>query len=217
MPQKMSMKRSRSSVGPTIVKSLFSKRSKVATQKYVKRLIARNEEIKYANVNNQISPSTTVGIYTLANTSQGVGGGSHVGDECILKSLWLRYTMNVADISNFVRMIIFVWKPNLGYVAPSASSILKTTTNPYNLTSQYQEDGDDQYTILYDQTFCLATQGGTPYVQSGTIQRRLNLKQDYSTGTSNCSNNLYLLLVSDSAVPSDPFVTWSSRVGFTDA
>lgn len=211
------MKRSRSSVGPTIVKSLFSKRSKVATQKYVKRLIARNEEIKYANVNNQISPSTTVGIYTLANTSQGVGGGSHVGDECILKSLWLRYTMNVADISNFVRMIIFVWKPNLGYVAPSASAILKTTTNPYNLTSQYQEDGDDQYTILYDQTFCLATQGGTPYVQSGTIQRRLNLKQDYSTGTSNCSNNLYLLLVSDSAVPSDPFVTWSSRVGFTDA
>lgn len=217
MPQKMSMKRSRSSVGPAIVKSLFSKRPKVATQRYVKRLIARNEEIKYANVNNQIAPSTTVGIYTLANTTQGVGGGSHVGDECILKSLWLRYTMNVADISNFLRVIIFVWKPNMGYVAPSAASILKTTTNPYNLTSMYQEDGEDQYSILYDVTHCLATNGGTPYVKSETIQRKLNLQQDYITGSSNCSNNLYILLVSDSAVPSDPFITWSSRVGFTDA
>lgn len=194
-----------------------AKRSKVATTKYVKRLIAKNEEIKYANVNNQISPSTTVGIYTLANTTQGVGGGSHVGDECILKSLWLRYTMNVADISNFLRIIIFVWKPNMGYVAPSASSILKTTTTPYNLTSMYQEDGEDQYKILYDVTHCLSTQGGTPYVKSETIQRKLNLQQDYITGSSNCSNNLYILLVSDSAVPTDPFITWSSRVGFTDA
>jgi len=122
--------------------SIGAKRSKVvATKSYVKRLIKSNEEMKYANVNNQISPSTTPGIYTLANTSQGSSGGQHLGDECILKNLWLRYTMNVADVSNYLRMIIFVWKPNLGYVAPSAAAILKTTTNPYNLVSMYNEDG----------------------------------------------------------------------------
>lgn len=189
----------------------------LASKTYVKRLIAKNEEIKYANVNNQISPSTTPGIYNLANTSQGSSGGAHLGDECILKSLWFRYTMNVADVSNYLRMIIFVWKPNMGYVAPSASAILKTTTNPYNLTSMYNEDGEDQYRILYDVTHCLATNAGTPYIKSETIQRKLNLKQDYLTGSSNCSNNIYVLLVSDSAVPSDPFITWSSQVGFTDA
>lgn len=212
----MSMKRGRSFVSSSSKKSP-SKRSKVASQSYVKRLIRKNEEIKYANVNNQISPTTSVGIYTLANTSQGVGGGSHVGDECILKSLWLRYTMDVQDISNYLRVLIFVWKPNMGYVAPTPANILKTTTAPYNLTSMYQEDGEDQYRILYDVTHCLSTQAGTPYVKSETIQRKLNLRQDYTTGTSDCSNNLFILLVSDSAVAPSPFITWSSRVGFTDA
>lgn len=211
------LKRTRAMGQKTMGGVKSAKRQKVATQRYVKRLISANEEIKYANVNNQISPSTTPGIYNLANTSQGVTGGQHLGDECVVRSLWLRYTMNVADISNFLRVIIFVWKPNLGYVAPSAAAILKTTTNPYNLTSMYNEDGEDQYRILYDVTHCLATQGGTPYVKSETIKRKLNLKQDYLTGSSNCSNNIYMLLVSDSAVPTDPFITWSSQVGFTDA
>lgn len=211
------LKRTRAMGQKTMGGVKSAKRQKVATQRYVKRLISANEEIKYANVNNQIAPSTTPGIYTLANTSQGASGGQHLGDECVVRSIWLRYTMNVADISNFLRVILFVWKPNLGYVAPSAAAILKTITNPYNLTSMYNEDGEDQYRILYDVTHCLATQGGTPYVKSETIKRKLNLKQDYLTGSSNCSNNLYLLLVSDSAVPSDPFITWSSQVGFTDA
>lgn len=212
------MKRARAISTPTsALRSRFAKKAKPATQTYVKRLIKANEELKYANVNNQISPTTTPGIYTLANTSQGSSGGQHLGDECVLKSLWLRYTMNVADVSNYLRMIIFVWKPNLGYVAPAASSILKTTTNPYNLTSMLNEDGEDQYKILYDVTHCLATNAGTPYIKSETIQRKLNLRQDYLTGSSNCSNNIYLLLVSDSAVPTDPFITWSSQVGFTDA
>lgn len=212
------MKRARAISTPTsALRSRFAKKAKPATQTYVKRLIKANEELKYANVNNQISPTTTPGIYTLANTSQGSSGGQHLGDECVLKSLWLRYTMNVADVSNYLRMIIFVWKPNLGYVAPAASSILKTTTNPYNLTSMLNEDGEDQYKILYDVTHCLATNAGTPYIKSETIQRKLNLRQDYLTGSSNCSNNIYMLLVSDSAVPSDPFITWSSQVGFTDA
>lgn len=185
-------------------------------RKIVKKALHKDEEEKYAIVQASYSVSTTAGVYNIANTSQGSSGGTHVGDECRLKSIWFRWAMGVADVSNVMRIIIFVWHPLMSFASPAALNILKTTTTPNQITSCYQEDGEDQYTILYDKVQPLCTSGDN-YNPVGIFKKKLNLKQDYATGSSNCSNNIYVLLISDSGAASDPYIYFTSRVAFTDS
>jgi len=151
----------------------------------------------------------------LSNTSQGSSGGTHIGDECRLKSLWFRYNVTVADASNQVRVILFIWKPNLSYASPAALNILKTVTTPNQMTTCYNEDGEDMYRILYDKVHFLSAVG--PVQAGALVTRKLNLKMDFATGLSNGSNNVYALLVSDSGAASDPTVNFTSRIAFTDS
>lgn len=211
------MKRSRSSVSPGVRRALFAKRPKVASQTYVKRLIARNEEMKYVIVANTYSAITTTGVYSLSNSSQGITGGQHIGDECTLRDLDFRMLVSVADSTNVVRVSIVRWKPNIGYAACSASAIYKTTSSGLVLTSGFQEDGEDQYSVLYDEVFTLASAGGNPEQIYRLIKRKFNFHQDFLTSTANTSNNLFLLITSDSGAATDPQVQFQSTIGFTDA
>lgn len=214
------MKRARATSTMTSgFKKRYAKRAKptVATQSYVKRLIKRNEEVKYANVSNTYSVTTTPGVYSLSNTSQGTTGGQHLGDECILKNLEMRFLVSVADSTNVVRVTIFRWKPNIAYVGASAAAVYKTVTAPLALTSVFLEDGEDMYTILYDEVICLAAAGGNPEQVYRLIRRQLNYKQDYLTSSSNCSNNIYMILTSDSTAATDPQFQFFSKIGITDA
>ena len=207
--------------GTRLAGRIGTRRPQVATvpqvRRIVKRALHKDEEEKYAIVQASYTVSITPGIYTIANTSQGSSGGTHVGDECRLRSIWFRWAMGVADVTNVMRVIIFVWHPLMSFAAPAATNILKTVTPPNQITSCYQEDGEDQYTILYDHVQALGTVAGTPSNPVGLFRRKLNLKQDYATGSSNCSNNLYVLLVSDSGAVTDPYIYWTSRVAFTDS
>lgn len=206
--------------GTRLAGRIATRRPQMATIPQVRRIVKRaihvDEEEKYAIVQGSYTVNTTAGIYNLANTAQGSSGGTHIGDECRLKSVWFRWAMGVADVSNVMRVILFVWHPNMGFATPAATSILKTVTPPNQITSCYQEDGEDQYTILYDRVQPLVTVGDN-YNPVGLFTRKLNLKQDYTTGSSNCSNNIFLLLISDSGAVSDPYIYFTSRVAFTDA
>lgn len=197
--------------------SIKAKRPKVASQAYVKRLIRRNEEMKYAIINASYNATTTPGLYCLSNTSQGDTGGSHIGDESTMRNLELRLIASVADATNSVRVILFRWKPNIGYVAPGAGSVLKDASSPGNLTSLYLEDGEDQYQVMYDEVFLLAAAGGNPEQVSRHIRRKFTLKCDFLTSTSNASNMIYLMLLSDSSATTHPSVQFMSKIGFTDA
>lgn len=194
-----------------------AKRQKTATQAYVKRLIKRNEEMKYAIIDASYNATTTPGLYCLTNTSQGDSGGTHIGDESVMKNLELRFIASVADATNSVRVILFRWKPNIGYVVPGAGSILKDANSPSNLTSLYQEDGEDQYQIMYDELFLLAAAGGNPEQISRRIRRNFNIRCDFLTSTSNSSNMIYLMLISDSSTTTHPSVQFMSKIGFIDA
>lgn len=197
--------------------SIKAKRPKVASQAYVQRLIKRNEEMKYAVIDASYSATTTPGLYCLSNTSQGDTGGTHIGDESVMKNLELRLIASVADATNSVRVILFRWKPNIGYVVPGAGAILKDANSPANLSSLYQEDGEDQYQIMYDELFLLAAAGGNPEQISRRIRRNFNIRCDFLTGTSNSSNMIYLMLISDSSATTHPSVQFMSKIGFTDA
>lgn len=183
----------------------------------VKRALRSNEEEKYAIVHGSYSVSTTAGVYSLSNTSQGSSGGGHIGDECRLKSIEFRWDAIVADTTNFLRVILFVWKPNMTLTGtPADTDVLKTTTPPNMITSCYEEDGEDMYRVLYDKVILLTTNGDNA-IAVGKMYRKLNLKQDYTTSSSNCSNNIFLLLISDSGAVSHPTFNFTSRIAFTDA
>ena len=101
--------------GTRLAGRIGTRRPQVATvPEYVvllKRALHKDEEEKYAIVQASYTVSITPGIYTIANTSQGSSGGTHVGDECRLRSIWFRWAMGVADVTNVMRVIIFVWHP----------------------------------------------------------------------------------------------------------
>lgn len=186
-------------------------------RKTVKRVLHNEEEEKYAIVHASYSVSTAAGVYSLSNTSQGASGGAHIGDECRLRSIEFRWNAIVGDTYNIIRCIIFVWKPNMALTGtPADLDILKTVTPPNQLTSCYEEDGEDMYRILYDKNIVLVT-GGDNQAASGVVTRKLNLKQDYTTGSSNTSNNIFVLLISDSGAVAHPTFNFTSRIAFTDA
>lgn len=205
--------------GTRLAGRLGPKNSVTAPQvrKIVRRALHADEEEKYAIVHASYSVSTAAGVYSLSNTSQGASGGGHIGDECRLRSIEFRWEAIVGDTFNVIRCVVFVWKPNMALTGtPADTDILKTVTPPNQITSCYEEDGEDMYRILADFNVCMVT-GGDNQVKTGKFSRKLNLKQDYTTSTSNCSNNIFVLLISDSGAVAHPTFNFTSRIAFTDA
>ena len=182
---------------------------------YVRRAIGRAAEVKFTTAKATTSVDVTPTLVALGNCAQGNTGGTHIGDVTTIVNMELRYYLTVADLNNLLRVIVFKWKPNMGYIAPTGGDILKDAAS-YPLISAYEEDGNDQYSIIYDRLHRMVSGTSTAQGQGSFMISGKAWKQEYLTGSSNCSNNLYLLVVSDSGVAVHPTITWYSRVGFTD-
>jgi len=183
---------------------------------YVRRAIGRAAEVKYVSAKTTTSVDVTPTIISLANSSQGSTGGTHVGDACTVVSMELRYYLTIADTTQLLRVILFKWKPNMGYIAPAGADIIKDATSPWNLVSAYEEDGNDQYSIIYDRLHRLVASTSDAQAQASFKISGKSWKQEYLTATANCSNNIYMMLISDSGVVVHPTITWYSKIGFTD-
>lgn len=125
----------------------------------VKTLIGRNLENKFFIANYTGSVSTTPDLQPIAFPAQGTTDNNRIGDEIKMKSLriHLQILKNSAATTSFefVRFVIFQWRPSSQFLAPSAAQLFLTdpSTGAISYRSFYSVDTKAEYSILYDKTW----------------------------------------------------------------
>lgn len=187
----------------------------------VQRMISRSQEKKWAEpgiVTEAISIAGTVS--SLMNITQGTGQNNRVGDDIRPKMIKLRLDCTIADATNVVRFIVFRWKENDQFVAPVTTSILDNgLSGAPDIWSFYNKDTSQSYEIIYDTLFCGAGGSSASNLRQFRV-KNIPLKgkvKFYSDASTNGSNKLYALRISDSAAVSHPTLSWLAEVTFTDA
>jgi len=130
------------------------------------------------------------------------------------------------DVYNNVRFIVFQWHPN---TTPTAATLLLNgPSGVIDIYSMYSHDYRQQFTILCDHTFTTvgnsnaAQTPGTSVLTSGVKTFKIPLTRaqkqaQYSAGTTNGTNQLYIGVISDSALATHPSVAYSGKVVYRDS
>lgn len=147
------------------------------------------------------------------------------GNQINVASIYGRYQIVGVDAFNYMRVIIFRWKPD---TTPSVSSVLDATAVSNNLaaTALYNVENAGNYVILYDRTHI---QDSTNYPASKLFTYNLKKKvkklhngsKVIYDGTSSTATvgqyKFYAVAVSDSLAISHPYINLYNRVAYTDA
>lgn len=194
------------------------KPKEVATKTYVKRAIAATQEVKFINASIVNNPSTTGTMTKImsANPAQVAGDSGRDGDTIMIKSLHLRCLVTVADGTNWVRLILFQWKPSDANYTPVVSDLIGLTGTP--IQSQYRHDikEQDEYNVLMDRTLNLTTY--TPqYLVQKNWYKGFRKRVQFDGAGMKANNHLFLLAISDSGVAAHPLVDGVLQVRYTDS
>ncbi len=196
----------------TRVPSSFARNFNVMSQ--------RTREIKYKENVVASSVSTTPSLALLTQIAQGATDTTRNGDQVDLHRVDIRISAAIdgtvaPDNYNVVRVILFQWHPQSGIsTLPATTDILQNATQPQ--LSSYNHDTRWEYTILRDHTFSLSMEGSRVQTIRWNFPRMTH-KLQFSGGTTDGTNHLYLLMVSDSGTVDHPSVIFNSKVTFYDS
>jgi len=179
-------------------------------------------QVKFVDVAQSVAVSNigTILAPSMTNVSQGVGVSQRTGDTLFNKELFLNYNCVAinADIFSSLRVIVFQWKPNTSLVVPTVTDILQTA----NIFSMYDWQFSSQYTILYDKIHNFA---GVPAAPSSSGNQsyfgkidisRASRRVEFSPGAVSASNELFILVISDSVAIPFPQFTCISRLTYSE-
>jgi hypothetical protein len=153
--------------------------------------------------------------------AQGITVNQRTGDTVFWRSLHINYTISTqnADIFNTARVVIFQWHPNTLLVAPVVTDILQTAS----LLSMYDWQFSNQFTILYDRVHIMSGSAGSPSDSGnqgyyGIVPFTKGFRPDslYNPGMVNGSEQLFILVISDSLVAPFPIFNATTRVIYDD-
>lgn len=189
-------------------------------KKQVKRLITGSQELK-AKDDSVNTTADNAGSLTYFNLpAQGDGLSERSGDQIQLKKLMFRFHITGADTTNIFRVIIFRWSQNnaLGANVPVTTDILQTANvmSFYNYTNEH----DTKVRILYDKTITLSVTGDTEVdlIKGSLYGTRLGRKIiDFNAATTLGTNQIYMLMISDSAGIPHPSIKGYWRIEYTDS
>ena len=175
---------------------------------------------KYIDVTTNASVLSTGTITSLSSVTQGVTVVQRIGDTIFWKDMYLNYTLEAinADVFTTSRIIIFQWHPNSALAVPTVNDILQSP----NLTSMYDWQFSNQYTILYDKVHSQAGITAAPTISGNqAFFGRINTipctkKVQYSPAASTGAELIYMLFISDSLIAPFPNLSCQSRITFTD-
>jgi len=181
---------------------------------------------------------TTAGVaYKLSTVTEGAGRSQRVGDELNVRSLSIRYSIQVgatgllaaADQFNSVRLIVLRWAQDDGAYVPSTANILQSGSATAVLNEHYNFDGRNLYKVIYDKTHVVFNSpvwnGSTTTWQHGyganfasdTLEIPLNSKISFDIDGTSAIGHYYLLAVSDSAFSPNPSLEFTTRLDFLDS
>ena len=162
---------------------------------------------------NAITSSGSV-FSMLSSLAPGTGGySSFIGNKINPVGMNLNWEVVIADTTNIMRLVLFQW---FDASTPVPSGILQgNALSTVNFTNR------ENIKILRDElvSFAILATGGSN-IASGKwyVKSKRMTPIQYNIGTSTFQKgSLYLLCISDSAVPSYPTLSFYSRVTFLDS
>lgn len=193
-----------------------------STKKYVKRAIAGHIETKYFDAYLRTTPNNLTGpAIPISDTVVGVNSINRIGQRIDAQSVDIRWAVQVADPTNYVRIVVFIW-----HVSTLSASNLPQTDDIIDMSAyltqpwmnNYQRlEARSQFTVLWDKTIRLDAVGPN----TATGRKRINLKNHRITYTEDGSytgkDKLYYVVVSDSSTLSHPPLDVVTRLRFKDA
>lgn len=197
-------------------------------KKQVKTLIKRRQELKFYVAQVNIGAvSTTPGVGAFFAPAQGTNDSQRDGDRAELCGT-MDIRMSVfpnTDTYNFLRFIVFQWKPN---TTPTAADVLLTgPTGAIDILSQYSHDSRQQYTILMDKNLYLngyhtaVGETGASYAVIRHYKIKLGKKVhkdvQFVAGTTAGTNKLYWIIMSDSGAIPHPNYSLDAKTFFRDS
>ncbi len=195
-----------------------------AQKRQVKDIVKGRQELKYFQASaSGTAVSTTPTIDKLTAIPQGSTDSDRDGDRVRYEILELRGVLINADVTNHYRIICFSWLPNSTPVA--GNLLLNGPSGSVDAFSHYSHDNRQLYKILWDKFFFCAGNGGAasnPYTP--TSEQPLHFKMQasprqaqFAAGTTNGTNMIYLLYLSDSSAISHPVIHYSTKLTYTDS
>lgn len=178
--------------------------------------------IKFVDVTTAgASPSATGSILAgFCNITQGPGVSQRTGDTIFYRNCYINYILYTtnSDVTTSTRVIIFQWHPNSNLVVPIVSDILQTAS----IYSMYDWQYSNQYTILYDRIHFASGTATAPCDSSaqgyfgGINIGKAVQRAEFAPASALGSEQLYCLVISDSAIAPFPVFSITSRVVYTD-
>lgn len=209
----------------------------------VKTIISRQLETKYFYGYLQSKSITnSMSFDRLTAIPQGDQENERVGEEVVLRSLKLRYTVHSADSSlvlgpddyNLVRVIVFQWRNRDTVDVPSQSTLLRTA-GPMTgfidyVVSPHNKDSTEMYKILYDKRHLLTNDAvydgtsvslvrGAGSVKHATVNiplKKIRRHLKFSTDSNAAVGHLYIALISDSSITPHPTGDFTWEIAYKD-
>lgn len=193
------------------------------TQGMVKQMIKSsiksipNENKFFATSQTGTAVNFSGSTYPLTDVPQGLTDSQRTGDNITLDKLEINVGIYAATQANMVRCFVYQWLPSLTAGSPpAASAVLFSTGSALAPFSVNTVDQKPQYSVLYDEV--VAVSASEP---NRVLRIRLNKFKSrsvqYTGGTTNGCNKLFIVFISDDGVTPYPTVTFMSKLVYHDA
>lgn len=182
-------------------------------RKIAKSVIAKQSELKYFDTTLGVSADISGSLGCLSLVPQGDTDITRDGDQLYATSMQIKGYLNCTDATNQFRIIVFKYKPE---ATPINDDILASATKGSinYVNAPYHHDGRSQFVVLSDRMYSLAlTNTPKPHFN---LNIKLNNKIKYSAGGTTGYNQIWYMIISDSAVATHPYVQMTSRLRFRD-
>lgn len=207
----------------------------VRQKREVKRIVGHTEEVKYHYAGQGATGVNNSGtILNLFTPAQGVAGiNARTGDIVHLKGMRLQFQAIGGDIYNTMRVVVFRWKSPSG-TNPTLADVFDTnaTGAEYVMCPCPAQGAQQKVEVLYDKVVTLPQTnyytsssqitGTSASVKTWSKQlfgKHLGAKVvRFNPGTTVIpSGSLWMYLISDSAIPSNPTMYVNVRVAYVNA
>ncbi len=162
-------------------------------------------------VSSTISSSAV--FQDLSLITQGTTFNQRVGAQVNVVSATIKMFLVCADATNYIRTVLFTWRPSDSSDVPTASELfIDTASAAFTSLLAYKPS---RFKVWHDKCYPLTTAGNT-YCRTEVVTLRNVGAIQYDIGVNTGSRHLYLAIVSDSGASTHPPYTIDCNMIFTD-
>lgn len=191
------------------------------TKTAIRREVMRMAESKYIQTDCAASISTSGVFLPIALINQGDYSTDRVGNKVHPTSWAIRGSITCADNFNYIRMVLVQWNDDNLLNPPLITNIFEVTSgnSPLYSTFNRQQLGN-QYRVLLDKLVRVTANAANPELNASRIVKFKGYKglkeMTFQGNNTTGFGQIYLLLISDSTLPSHPSFEGFSVVNYKD-